>query len=69
MTIHHWIGRRGHVEWSPRSPNLSPLVFLGGMLKEKVHSMNITDLDHMENALPVNVLKRTAMQTYSIQFT
>jgi len=33
----HRIGRRGHVEWSPRSPELSPLdFFFWGMLKESV---------------------------------
>ena len=35
-TFPHWIGRRGHVEWYPRSPDLSPLdFFFWGMLKEK----------------------------------
>ena len=34
-----WIGRRGSVEWPPRSPDLSPLdFFLWGYLKSKVHN-------------------------------
>ena len=44
----NWIGRRGHVEWSPRSPDLSPLdFFFWGMLKEKVYSTKITDPIHL----------------------
>ncbi|XP_076028557.1 uncharacterized protein LOC143017694 [Oratosquilla oratoria] len=51
-TFPHWIGRRGHVEWSPHSPHLSPLdFFFWGMLKEKVYSMKITDLNHMRERI------------------
>jgi hypothetical protein len=35
----HWIGRRGPVEWPPRSPDLSPLdFFLWGHLKSRVYA-------------------------------
>ena len=45
----HWIGRRGHLEWSPRSPDLSFLdFFFWGMLKEKVYSMKIANLNHFK---------------------
>ena len=27
----HWIGRRGPIEWPPRSPDLTPLDFFGGI--------------------------------------
>lgn len=51
-TFPHWIGRRGHVEWSPRSPDLSPLdFFFWGMLKQKVYSMKITDLNHLRRRI------------------
>ncbi|EFN89314.1 hypothetical protein EAI_05291, partial [Harpegnathos saltator] len=34
-----WIGRRGAIEWSARSPDLSPLdFFLWGYLKNKVYA-------------------------------
>jgi len=44
----HWIGRRGPVEWPPRSPDLNPLdYFLWGFLKSEVYRnrpRNINDL-------------------------
>ena len=40
------------MEWSPRSPDLSPLdFFYWGMLKEKVYSMKITYLNHMRERI------------------
>ena len=37
-----WIGRRGPMEWPPRSPDLSVCdFFLWGFLKEKVYSNNL----------------------------
>ena len=45
LTLHDWIGRCGHVEWSPCSPDLSPFdFFLWGMLRDKVYSVKITDI-------------------------
>lgn len=45
---HRWIGRRGTIEWPPRSPDLTPLdYFLWGYLKERVYKIrpvNIEDL-------------------------
>ena len=36
-----WIGRRGSIEWPPRSPDLTPMdFFLWGVLKEQVYSRN-----------------------------
>ena len=38
-----WIGRRGFVEYPPRSPNLTPLdFFLWGYLKDKVYALKPT---------------------------
>jgi len=46
----NWIGRRGHVEWSPSY--LSPLdLFFWGMLKEKVYSMKIKDKRHLRERI------------------
>ena len=37
--VEQWIGRGDPVEWTPRSPDLSPLdFFLWGYLKRKVYS-------------------------------
>jgi len=48
----HWIGRRGHVEWNARSPDLSPIdFFFWGMLKEKVYLMKIIDLNYMREGI------------------
>jgi hypothetical protein len=41
----NWIGRCGRVEWAPCSP-LD--FFFWGMLKEKVYSMKITDINHLK---------------------
>lgn len=46
------IERCGLVEWSPLSPDLSPLdFFFWGMLKEKVYSMKITDMNHLRERI------------------
>ena len=43
-----WIGRRGPVEWPPRSPDLTPLDFyLWGHLKSMVYSVKIRNLQHL----------------------
>ena len=48
----HWIERRGHVEWYPRPPNLSPVdFFFCDMLKEKVYSMKIVNLNHLRERI------------------
>ena len=33
LNISNWIGRRGHVEWSSRSPGVISLVFFQGYAK------------------------------------
>ena len=49
----HWIERRGHVECSPRPPNLSLHdFFFWDMLNKIVYSMKITDLDHLRQRIP-----------------
>uniref|UniRef100_A0AAR2KFG9 Transposase Tc1-like domain-containing protein n=1 Tax=Pygocentrus nattereri TaxID=42514 RepID=A0AAR2KFG9_PYGNA len=43
-----WIGRRGPVEWPPRSPDLTPLDFyLWGHLKAIVYAVKIRDVQHL----------------------
>lgn len=54
-----WIGRRGPVEWPPRSPDLSPLDFsVWGIVKEMVFKNQIQNLDHLK------MLIRQAFETF-----
>ncbi|EFN82476.1 hypothetical protein EAI_06335, partial [Harpegnathos saltator] len=41
-----WIGRRGTIEWPPRSPDIAPLdFFLWGYIKNKVYFTKPRNLD------------------------
>jgi len=43
-----WLGRRGPVEWSPRSPDLTPMDFLfWGVVKNKIFSRKPRTVDDM----------------------
>ncbi|KAL3265703.1 hypothetical protein HHI36_009906 [Cryptolaemus montrouzieri] len=43
-----WIGRRGHIEWPPRSPDLAPLdFFLWGHLKSEIYATKSESLDDL----------------------
>lgn len=47
-----WIGRRGAVEWPPRSPDLSPLdYFFWGHLKDNVYKTQPRDLDDLRQRI------------------
>lgn len=49
-----WIGRGGPVPWPPRSPDLTPLDFyLWGMMKTKVYTTDILDLEDLRNRVHV----------------
>lgn len=51
-TFPKWIGRRGDVEWAPRSPDLNPLdIFLWGYLKARVYRVKIRDIDHLRERI------------------
>jgi len=44
-----WIGRRGPIEWPPRSPDLTPLdFFLWGYLKSEVYKDRPRTLDDLK---------------------
>ena len=44
-----WIGRRGPIEWPPRSPDLTPCdFFLWGYLKDQVYSTRFQTLDELK---------------------
>ena len=47
-----WIGRRGPVEYPPRSPDLTPMdFFLWGFLKDKIYSRKPTTIAEMRVAI------------------
>lgn len=49
-----WIGRRGTIEWPPRSPDLTPLdYFLWGHLKNVVYKTKPNDLDDLKERIAI----------------
>lgn len=47
-----WIGRRGELEWPPRSPDLTPLdFFLWGYLKENVYKTPVENLQELRRRI------------------
>jgi len=47
-----WIGRRGPIEWPPRSPDLSPPDFFAwGVVKDAVYSKKPTSIDQLQNEI------------------
>ncbi|XP_071055356.1 histone-lysine N-methyltransferase SETMAR-like [Onthophagus taurus] len=51
-----WIGRRGPIEWPPRSPDLIPLdFFLWGYLKSKVYAEKPLNVDALKNCISAEI--------------
>uniref|UniRef100_V5G5F0 Transposable element Tc3 transposase n=1 Tax=Anoplophora glabripennis TaxID=217634 RepID=V5G5F0_ANOGL len=47
-----WIGRRGAIEWPPRSPDLSPLdYFLWRQLKTKIYATQTDSLEDLRQRI------------------
>lgn len=47
-----WIGRRGAIEWPPRSPDLSPLdFFFWGVMKDRVYASKFTNIADLKKAI------------------
>lgn len=47
-----WIGRRGAIEWPPRSPDLTPLdFFLWGHLKSKIYATQPESLEELRRRI------------------
>jgi len=69
---HNWIGRRDvPVEWPPRSPDLTPLVFfLWGALKNKVYANPVESQEELIRRVQneVNVIRDDAEMLRKIQF-
>lgn len=73
-TFHdRWIGRRGTIEWPPRSPDLTPLdYFLWGYLKDKVYVIKPRDLDELRqritdeiDLIPQQILRNVVAAFYN----
>lgn len=53
-----WIGRRGFLEWPPRSPDLTPLdFFLWGHLKSKVYVNKPANIDDLKVRIQEEIRK------------
>lgn len=51
-----WIGRRGIVEYPPRSPDLTVMDFsFWGLLKDRVFAHHIIDVNHLKTIIEVEV--------------
>lgn len=47
-----WIGRRGTIEWPPRSPNLTPCVFsFGKYSNNKMFATPLSDIEHLKTRI------------------
>jgi len=56
-----WIGRRGPVEWPPRSPDLSPPDFFAwGVVKNEVYSKKPTSIDQLQSEI-VNAFEQISI--------
>ena len=62
---HKWIGRRGPIEWTPRSPDLTPLDFyLWGFVKTNVYASKVHTLEDLETRIidAVRSISQTTLQ-------
>lgn len=67
-----WIGRRGSIEWPPRSPDLTPLdYFYWGYLKSKVFETKPADIDELRariidisNLITLEILRNVQESIY-----
>lgn len=47
-----WIGRRGEIEWPPRSPDLTPLdFFYWGYLKSLIYATPVESIEHLKSRI------------------
>ena len=61
--VGHWIGRRGAIEWPPRSPDLTPMdFFLWGHLKSVVYKTKPLNMEDLKNRITAECHKLTAQQ-------
>lgn len=55
-----WIGRRGEIEWPPRSPDLTPMdFFLWGYLKHRVYKNKPNNMEDLKNRIRYEIQQIT----------
>lgn len=63
-----WIGRRGTIEWPPRSPDLTPLdFFLWGYLKSKVYIDRPQNLEDLKHRIRLEIRNITPEMIHNVQ--
>lgn len=63
-----WIGRRGPIEWPPRSPDLTPLdFFLWGYLKSKVYVEKLLNLEDLKNRIRLEMRRISPEVIHRVQ--
>lgn len=63
-----WIGRRGSIEWPPRSPDLTPLdFFLWGYTKSKVYVNRPESLEDLKERIRVEISQITPETIAKVQ--
>ena len=67
-----WIGRRGAIEWPPRSPDLTPLDYFLGYLKDKVYQTKPANLAELQQrirneitAIDANTIRQVVQAFYN----
>lgn len=63
-----WIGRRGSMEWPPRSPDLTPLdYFLWGYVKSMVYKTKPTDLEDLKQRITLAIRSITPQMLNNVR--
>lgn len=68
---HKWIGRRGAIEWPPRSPDLAPLdTFYWGFLKNRVYETKPANIEELKQRIIQcsNTITRETLQKVTDNF-
>lgn len=68
MFPRRWIGRRGPVEWPPRSPDMTPLdYFLWGYLKSKVFMNRPNNIDDLQHRIIQEIRQISPQMVHNVQ--
>lgn len=63
-----WIGRRGSIEWPPRSPDLTPLdFFLWGYLKSRVYKNRPHTINELKERIRLEIAQISAEVLQNVQ--
>ena len=62
-----WIGRRGPIDWPPRSPDLTPPdFFLWGFIKNNVFKIRSTNLEQLKNRIRQSIASIPVEMCYDV---